>query len=94
MQKCSDGDEYFSEYFFQSWNEVANIQKIAGWYKVCIQGISKPNKKTKKKAVRIGLREFLATTAGQKNEISHKKNARYKFNPFCDALDLLFSILY
>ncbi len=36
MQKCSDGDEHFSEHFFQSWNEIANTQKIVGWYKVCI----------------------------------------------------------
>ncbi len=30
MQKCSDGDEHFSEHIFQSWNEIANTQKIAG----------------------------------------------------------------
>jgi hypothetical protein len=30
MQKCSDGDEHFSEHFFQLWNEIANTQKIAG----------------------------------------------------------------
>jgi hypothetical protein len=28
MQKCSDGDKHFSEHFFQSWNEIANTQKI------------------------------------------------------------------
>jgi hypothetical protein len=55
MQKCSDGDEHFSEHIFQSWNEIANTQKIAGWYKVYIQGISKPNEKQKKRAVRISL---------------------------------------
>jgi hypothetical protein len=54
MQKCSDGDEHFSEHLFQSWNEIANTQKIAGWYNVYIRGISKPNKKQKKRAVRIG----------------------------------------
>jgi hypothetical protein len=36
MQKCSDGDENFSEHSFQSWNVIANTQKIAGWYKVGI----------------------------------------------------------
>ncbi len=56
MQKCSDGDEHFSEHFFQSWNKIANTQNIAGWYKVYIQGISEPNKKQKKRAVRNGLR--------------------------------------
>ncbi len=55
MQKCSDGDEHFSEHFFQSWNEITNTQKIAGWYKVYIRGISEPNKKQKKRAVRFGL---------------------------------------
>ncbi len=38
--KISHGDEYFAEHFFQSWNEITNTQKIAGWYKVYIQGIS------------------------------------------------------
>ncbi len=59
MQKCSDGDEHFSEHFFQLWNEIANTQKIAGWYKVYIRGISKPNKKPKMRAVRNGLRLVL-----------------------------------
>jgi hypothetical protein len=36
MRKHSDWDEHFSEHFFQSWNEIANTQKIAGWYKVYI----------------------------------------------------------
>ena len=53
MQKCSDGDEHFSEHFFQSWNEIANIQKIAGWYRVYTQGISEPNEKQKMRAVSI-----------------------------------------
>jgi hypothetical protein len=44
------GRTFFSEHF-QSWNEIANTQKIAGWYKVYIQGISKPNEKQKMKAV-------------------------------------------
>ncbi len=51
MQKCSDGDEHFSNIFF---NQIANTQKIAGWYKVYIQGISKPNEKQKMRAVSIG----------------------------------------
>ena len=36
MQICSDEDEHFSEHFFQSWNQIPNTQKIAGWYKVGI----------------------------------------------------------
>ncbi len=55
MQKCSDGDEHLSEKKIQSWNEIANTQKIVGWYKVYIQGISKPNEKQKTRAVSIGL---------------------------------------
>jgi hypothetical protein len=57
MQKCSDGDEhYFSEHFFQSWNEITNTQKIIGWYKVYIQGISEPNKKQKKESGKVWLK--------------------------------------
>jgi hypothetical protein len=49
MQKCSDGNKYyFSEHFFQLWNDIANIQKIARWYKVYIGGISKPKKNKKR----------------------------------------------
>jgi hypothetical protein len=55
MQKCSDGNEHFTEHFFQSWNEIANFQKIARWYKVYIQGNSKPNEKQKMRAVNISL---------------------------------------
>jgi hypothetical protein len=66
MQKCSDEDEHFSEHFFQLWNEVANTQKIAGWYKVYIRGNSEPNEKQKKRAVRFGLRnsvlKYVCTT--------------------------------
>ncbi len=51
-----DGDEHFSGHFFQSWNEIANTQKIAGWYEVYIRGISEPNEKQKKRAVRIDVK--------------------------------------
>ncbi len=51
MQKCSYGDKHF---FIIVFNQIANTQKIAGWYKVYIQGISKPNEKQKMKAVSIG----------------------------------------
>ena len=50
MQKCSDGDKHFFNIFF---NQIANTQKIAGWYKVYIQSISKPNEKQKMRAVSI-----------------------------------------
>ncbi len=30
------GTNVFLNIFFQSWNEIANTQKIAGWYKVYI----------------------------------------------------------
>jgi hypothetical protein len=50
MQKCSDGDEHFFKIFF---NQIANTQKIAGWYKVYIQGISEPNEKQKMRAVSV-----------------------------------------
>jgi hypothetical protein len=55
MQKCSDQEEHFYEHYFQSWNEIENTQQIAGWYKVYIQGISKPNEKQKMRAVSIAL---------------------------------------
>jgi hypothetical protein len=50
MQKCSDGDKHFFNFFF---NQIANTQKSAGWYKVYIQGISEPNEKQKMRAVSI-----------------------------------------
>ncbi len=60
MQKCSDGaGRTFFWTFFLSWNEIANTQKIAGWYKVYIRGISEPNEKQTKRAVRIGLRVYV-----------------------------------
>jgi hypothetical protein len=48
----------FCEYFFQSWNEIANTQKIAGWYKVYIRGISEQHEKQKKRPVSISFSSF------------------------------------
>ncbi len=59
MQKCSDGEEHFSEHFCQSWNEITNTQKIVGWYKVYIQGISEPNEKQKNESGKHQLEWFL-----------------------------------
>jgi hypothetical protein len=56
MQKCSDGDKHFFYIFF---NQIENTQKIAGWYKVYIQGISESNEKQKMRAVSI---DFLLHT--------------------------------
>jgi hypothetical protein len=68
MQKCSDGEEHFSGHFFQSWNNIANTQKIAGWYKVYIWGISKPNKKQKMRVVSISFRAIIYTGKGLSSE--------------------------
>jgi hypothetical protein len=43
------GTNIFLNIFFNHGMKSQNTQKITGWYKVYIRGISEPNKKQKKK---------------------------------------------